>query len=410
MNDEEVLQALEYSNTTAHSDAEKKQREKAQADSFYKINISHEKAERIKKLDKQANCRQFNMRENDAKNAFKDFQREKQEESRYRLKEEKYEEALYLYRNAITAIESNKATEEDFLLAKQGSEKKFNDWIAEARERRTYFGDKKEAHWRKKCAIDKELKDYLLVKGGNALGTDDNDENYKIYKSAPSYVTQSLKRSEAEVAKDFATQICLGEKLKKLDYFKMIGLIKEYRDCFTHDHEMYDILQAVYDHVEENKKSLTRERLATACFPALNHKNQGVAIKALRCLDKTYEMRLSIIPRLENEQRITEQRTEGDLLKKSRVKRHELNEKYRRVVEPRRNSDNRRNNNQGRRTRRRSRSRERGRRPQNKQRRYNSDTRDNKGGRDKKTWRKKPTTTQKRTPKKTQTKKEPTKK
>jgi len=333
MNDDQVEEALEYRGNEYNDHSERKNRERANLDAYYKVPLTNELADDFQERDKQSNCTQYKSRDADAKNAFKDFKRFQKTEDEWREKEDRYEKALNMYMRAKTAEERGEASEADLITLQQGSITKLKEWHANAMEKRSIAMDKKEKHWTKHLSIKTELNNLLKVSGGNSMGTSDNNERYKIYKSAPSYVEQPLKRPEKEVAKDFATQLCYSANLKKLNYYKIAELVKEYWECFDWKHEMHGLLGQMYKRITENKDAYNRKALAIQCFPALNHKNQGTATTALRSVEGDYEMRVSAVPKLELKQRYRDNKTEEELTMRSKTRRKHTENNYKKLYD-----------------------------------------------------------------------------
>jgi len=272
-------------------------------------------------------------REQDAKNAFDDYAYDQAEEDRHREQGDKFKKVYQLWKEAKERIDKGEGDQEDVVTLRKGSHDKFQAWIKKSRDARIAAVDRKEKNWARKEKIDTELQRLLSLKGGNAMGIDDNGDPYKIVKAAPSYIKQSLKRPQELVAKDFATNLCYSENLKKLDFTTISKLVKEYQECFTNKDEMFDILGFMWKHIEENKKSLNREQLAYACHPALTKDNQTMSIKAMKTITKNYEFSLPAIKYLENEQREADQKTVSDIRKKRAIRDADQDAKYKRVVE-----------------------------------------------------------------------------
>ena len=117
-----------------------------------------------------------------------------------------------------------------------------------------------------------------------------------LFKSAPKYVSQDLKRTKQEIGRDVATMFCKQENLKLLDVEAVVKLLTEYKEVWLCEESMWNIIHEILEHIHQNKKDMTRQGLTEACFPVLNVENQAKSKRALDVLfsnsTATYEFKL----------------------------------------------------------------------------------------------------------------------
>ena len=164
----------------------------------------------------------------------------------------------------------------------------------------------------------------------------EDNQWFKTYNNAPMDVKQSLKRSEAEVGRSVAMQLCLSENLKKLNFHEFFPLLKEYKGCFSVKDEMWAVITKTIEHLEQNKESISRIGLAEACLTLLTRENQLQQARALEVLMSSevtkYEMKLPVLATYRSKQVSRDGKTDHQISMRAAIKEKELRTKYQRIV------------------------------------------------------------------------------
>jgi hypothetical protein len=112
---------------------------------------------------------------------------------------------------------------------------------------------------------------------------------------APNDINQPTRRNEQEVAREYVTHMVKPEKLRSLDFEKIITLVREYGECFTTG-AMFRLLGNTIKRLEKDKYGMTRSLLAEAIKPTLTRENQLLYEQAKSAVfsskEGTYEMNL----------------------------------------------------------------------------------------------------------------------
>lgn len=310
-----------------------------------RIEIAPDKAKELLEIESTEDSNPaYRRRNQDLKNKNMDYLREATREQKFRAKENLYERVLKLRKQAEKKEKKgeNLSNEEKRVLRKDKIELKKK--MEKARSSRLQAGNFKEQAWTQKTKIDTELKRYRSAGDKNILEQDETLRWTKTYNNAPRSVKQSLKRSEAEVGRLIALQLCKSDNLKKLDYHQFMPLLKEYRECYSTADEMWAVLTKVTEQIEENKLSLSRLGLAETCYTILTRENQLAHAKAVEVLlsgDQTkYEMKLQILSTLRSKQVSRDGKSETQVNMRSEIKNKELVNKYNKVVRKRDRSRN----------------------------------------------------------------------
>ena len=331
MNPEELNHEMEvYTNNTS---SERRPRDKLRAKMTYKTKLPLEKALKSIRLEKNTVGVKYEKRTRDAANFEDDINREDAEEEKWRQAENDYKRFKERFTEATLAISSDTATREQHEVIRHTDEDLIDEWIQNAREKRLKSAKNKHEFMRTKEAIEKELAHIRQDTGANHIRKDADGNYWKTWSSAPCYVMQNIKRSEAEVARDICIMFCTADGLQSTDFKKSVTLLKEYKEVFTSDDEMWDILREIIDYVETNKSHLTRSKLAEACYPCLNIENQLRHHKALE-IAKTggNEMSDLIIPFFRLQKKQKEGKTDRQLQMKDEIRDKKLQTEYNRVT------------------------------------------------------------------------------
>jgi hypothetical protein len=229
----------------------------------------------------------------------KDYEREKRAEQFLREKEEAYETALEKWRKveskASINLDSLKSNELELYNSTDAST--LMSWIQEVRAQRLVRSKTKQQMATIRRGLEQDLK--LVQKATSSNQWKINDENGRmeaIFKTAPKYVSQDLKRSKEEIGREVATMFCKQENLKLLDVESVVKLLTEYKEVWLCEEAMWNIIHEILEHIFQNKKDMTRQGLTEACFPVLNAENQAKSKRALDVLfsnvTSTYEFKL----------------------------------------------------------------------------------------------------------------------
>ena len=276
MDRDQLLHEIEqYRTSSSSTSLDRRTRDGLKSKLQVRIPLSADKLQRAKELEKDSMGIEYVRLDTDIKNHLLDWQREAEEEGRWREKEDEYMECLRQYRNAQDARAENRATAFDINILRQiQSEERVVQWIKMAREVRIKFGKAKDEHWHAKTKLKKELENLVKSHGSNCVTTGADGNAYKVYTSAPGYVLQPSKKTELEVARELVQMLTVSSNLKIIEFKEIIKVLREYKDCFAPLDEMYELVYKVIEHLETNRDHLTRQTLAEACFAVLNIENQ----------------------------------------------------------------------------------------------------------------------------------------
>jgi hypothetical protein len=229
----------------------------------------------------------------------KDYDREKKAEQFLREKEESYELALEKWRKveAKHSKDNNALKSNELELYNSTDSNTLMSWIQDIRSQRLVRSKTKQQLATIRRGLEQDLK--IVQKSATSNQWKVNDENGRmeaIFKSAPKYVSQDLKRSKEEIGREVATMFCKQENLKLLDVEQVVKLLIEYKEVWLCEEAMWNIIHEILEHIQQNKKDMTRQGLTEACFPVLNTENQAKSKRALDVLfsnvNSTYEFKL----------------------------------------------------------------------------------------------------------------------
>lgn len=302
-----------------------------------RITMGKEEARKLLALEAEEDSNPaYQRRSLDQTNKNKDYLREGLNEEKYRKKEESYIMALKLWRYADGKQKEGKALSDSERKILKKEKSYLKEGVKVNRSKRIQAGNLKETAWQQKTRIETELKRYRSAGDRNMIEQESEDSWTKIYNNAPKSVLQSLKRSEAEVGREVARQLCISDNLKKLDYNNLYPLLKEYKECYSVKDEMWAVLTKIMEILEQNKASLSRLGLAETCFTILTRENQMLHAKAVDVLmsnDSTkYEMKLQALSTLRSKQVNRDGKTDSQISMRAAIKEKELINKFNKIV------------------------------------------------------------------------------
>ena len=281
------------SNTGLLALTEKRSRDKVSGKTSYRVKMTAEKAAKAREKARASLGEEYDRKAADVQRHGEDMKREQVNEDHWYQKEQDFKKSLDFYRTSEDAVNNNIADPEQIRMYQSTTAPQIEQWIEEARERRIKAGTRKNEFSIRKTQMEKALENMIENSGSNHIRLDNNGQPYKHYNAAPSYILQTFKRKEEEVARDVVQMLCSAEKLKSLDMGIAMKLFKEYKECYTNDDEMWDILERIMDNLETNKTSMTRAGLADASLPCLNIEMQVRHHHAMNSAKDTYKKEMA---------------------------------------------------------------------------------------------------------------------
>ena len=227
---------------------------------------------------------------------LQDYRREAQKETALRTNQNNCEEMIIKFDEAteLNKINPDGMTDEQLVILKTFNKKKLEALLLKFTTDRLNCSKAKLAY---RKLVDEDRKEVSKQRDTNSGAIWKNKEGFWVETQtmAPSFISQPTRRDEQEVAREYVNLMVKPEKVRALDFEKVITLVREYYECFTSG-AMFRLLGNTIKRLEKDKHGMTRSLLAETIKPTLTRENQLLYEQAKSAVfsskEGSYEMNL----------------------------------------------------------------------------------------------------------------------